>query len=75
MASSNLTKIYAVVNEKGEVLGTGRVGAVRIGAGRELEIGILAGPGQKVHEVEEEMFKGDVAALHRHVRGLVSAKG
>ena len=66
-------QLTVIVDDRGSIVGTAQAGKLRAQDGHEVEFGIVAGPGQSIHNVEvpDAVVRGSPAELHAHVLGLV----
>jgi hypothetical protein len=70
-------KLAVIVNETGSIVSTAQVGKIKAQDGHEVDFGVIAGPGQTLHEVEvpDSVIKGTATEVHEHVLRMVQPKG
>jgi hypothetical protein len=69
-------RLNVIVDREGNILGTAQVGIARLEDGRELEIGMVPGPGQTIHEVDvpDELRELSPEEVHQRVAESVGPR-
>jgi len=63
-------KLNVIVDEDGNVIGTSQAGSIKIDNGTEVKLGVIAGPGQTIYELEvdDSILKENAFEIHKKLQ-------
>ena len=63
-------KLNVVVDKTGKIVGSSQVGVMKADDGTQIELGVIAGPEQTIHEIEvgDDIMRRPIAEVQQEIQ-------